>query len=106
MSSFTGIVGAFIHNSKEWKRWFMSATPESDALPGEWEQKCNLLRKMILLKAIRPDRVLFSASAFIIDKIGDYFVNPPPVAYDKIYEDSNKINPIIFILAPGVDPYT
>lgn len=65
MANFTGIIGAFVHNSKEWKRWFMSGTPESDALPGEWEQKCDQLRKMILLKAIRPDRVLFAAVAFI-----------------------------------------
>lgn len=61
---------------------------------------------MILLKAIRPDRVLFAATDFISQKIGEYFINPPPVAYDKIYEDSNKISPIIFILAAGVDPYT
>jgi len=37
MPNFVGIIGAFVHNSKEWKRWFMSATPESDSLPGEWE---------------------------------------------------------------------
>ena len=37
MQNFTGIIGAFVHNSKEWKRWFMCATPETDNLPGEWE---------------------------------------------------------------------
>lgn len=30
MKNFTGIVGAFTHNGKEWKRWYMSATPELD----------------------------------------------------------------------------
>jgi len=60
---------------------------------------------MILLKTIRPDRVLFAATSFISNKIGEYFINPPPVAFDKIFEDSSKTTPIIFILAPGVDPY-
>lgn len=69
----------------------MSATPESDNLPGEWEQKCDRMRKMILLKIIRPDRVLFATTVFVGEKIGDYFVNPPPVFYDKIYEDSLKL---------------
>ena len=55
---FNGIVGAFVHNNKEWKRWYMSSQPEIDQLPGEWEEKCNKLEKMILLKAVRPDRVL------------------------------------------------
>jgi dynein heavy chain len=30
MKNFTGIIGAFTHNGKEWKRWYMSATPEID----------------------------------------------------------------------------
>lgn len=37
MKNFGGIIGAFTHNGKEWKRWYMSATPELDPLPGEWD---------------------------------------------------------------------
>ena len=74
MTNFAGIVGAFTHNSKEWRRWYMSSNPETDALPGEWEGKCNPLSKMIMIKTIRPDRVLFSASIFVNNKIGDKFV--------------------------------
>ena len=45
---------------------------------------------MILLKIIRPDRVLFATNAFVADKIGEYFITPIPVFYDKIFEDSIK----------------
>ena len=38
-----GIVGAFVHNSKEFLRWYRSATPEFDLLPAEWEKNCNKL---------------------------------------------------------------
>ena len=82
----------------------MCATPESDSLPGEWDNKCDPLRKMILLKILRPDRVLFATTAFVMHKLSDYYVNPPSVSYEKIYEDSTKTQPIIFILVPGVDP--
>lgn len=61
MPNFTGIEGAFIHNSKEWKRWYTHGTPETYGLPGEWDNKCDHLRKMIIVKTIRPDRILFSA---------------------------------------------
>lgn len=61
LPNFTGIINAFTHNGKEWKKWYLSATPESDALPGEWDAKCDNLRKMIILKIIRPDRVLLAA---------------------------------------------
>jgi len=45
----------------------MSSNPETDALPGEWEAKCeqDRLRKMIMIKTIRPDRILFAASSFV-----------------------------------------
>jgi len=61
MTNFTGLVGNFTHNSKEWRRWYMSSRPEIEALPGDWNEKCDKLRKMIIIKIIRPDRVLFSS---------------------------------------------
>jgi dynein heavy chain len=60
---------------------------------------------MIILKTIRPDRVLFSATQFILEKIGEYYTNPPSMQMEKIFEDSTKTIPVIFILAPGVDPF-
>lgn len=106
MANFTGIIGAFTHNSKEWRRWYMSATPESDALPGEWENKCDLLRKMIIIKTIRPDRVLFSATQFVADKLGEKYTQPPPFDFNELYASSSRTTPVIFILSPGTDPFT
>jgi len=33
---FQNIVGSFMHNTKEWNRWFKSPKPEADILPGDW----------------------------------------------------------------------
>lgn len=107
MPNFSGIVGAFTHNAKEWKRWYMSSNPEKEPLPGEWNEKCDPLKKMIIIKAIRRDRVIPAVANFIQQKQQggtDLFVNPP-FSMDSAYADSNKITPIIFILSPGVDPY-
>ena len=49
MPSFQGIGGAFQYSQKEWKRWRMGATPETDGLPGDWADKCKDLQKMIIL---------------------------------------------------------
>lgn len=74
LPNFANIVSSFVHNSKDWKRWYASATPELDSLPLEWETKCDRLRKMIILKTIRPDRVLFAVNHFVSEKIGESFV--------------------------------
>ena len=105
MKNFTGIIGAFTHNAKEWKRWYMQGTPETDPLPGEWDQKCDNLRKMIILKIIRPDRVLFSANAFIQSTIGSFYTTSPNFTFDGIFNDTSKTIPVIFVLSVGVDPY-
>lgn len=67
LPNFANIEGSFTHNGPEWKRWFASSTPETDNLPLEWESKCDKLRKMILLKVIRPDRVLPAVNLFVAD---------------------------------------
>ena len=39
MANFQGILGSFLHNTKEWKRIFLSSKPELETLPSDWSQK-------------------------------------------------------------------
>jgi len=66
--TFTGLPAAVSLNFKEWQHWFSSdkPMPEDAQLPGEWETKCeDLLKKMIVLRCFRPDRV-FSPSVITL----------------------------------------
>ena len=60
---------------------------------------------MIVLKIIRPDRILFAAQTFVNASLGSFYTSPPSITYESIYADSNKQTPVIFILSPGVDPF-
>jgi dynein heavy chain len=67
-STFAGICYAVNVNAKEWKHWFQSTTPEPEdaQLPGEWVTKCeDPIKKMIILRCFRPDRVNFAIRNFI-----------------------------------------
>lgn len=63
LPAFGGIVDAMIGGSDEWREWYMSGRPEAAKLPGDWEEKVGSseLLRMCLLRAVRSDRVLFSA---------------------------------------------
>ena len=64
------------------------------------------MRKLIITKIIRRDRVLPAVINFIVDKNNsETFVHPPNFSLDSVYADSTKNTPIIFVLSPGVDPY-
>jgi len=66
--NFSGFAGAVSLNFKEWQHWFScdKPMPEDNQLPGEWETKCeDALKKMIVLRCFRPDRVTFAIRNFV-----------------------------------------
>ena len=59
---------------------------------------------MIVLKCIRPDKIVNAIQNFIVEKIGHKFIEPPAFDLKKSYRDSNHKMPLIFILSSGTDP--
>jgi dynein heavy chain len=48
-------------------------------LPGEWETKCDdPLKKMIVLRCLRPDRVIFSIRKYVETNLKKEFVEIRP----------------------------
>ncbi|XP_055378973.1 dynein axonemal heavy chain 12 [Condylostylus longicornis] len=104
LNIFKGITNSFKENSIEWKAYYDHAEPQSQLLPDHWHDKTSGFEKIIILKAIRPDKVCTALKNFITVEIGQQFVQPPPFDIAKSYEDSNCLSPLIFILSPGSDP--
>ncbi len=48
----------------EWEAWFRAPEPEAGELPAEWEARASELQRLLLVRCMRPDRVLFAATAF------------------------------------------
>jgi len=64
----------------------------------------NDFTKLIIIRIIKPDKLVPAMMRFVVDKIGDEFVQPPPFDLAAIYKDSSNITPLIFVLSPGSDP--
>ena len=104
LAALRGVAASFEQNSSEWRKWYLNPTPEATPLPGEWENKCNELQRMLLIRFLRPDRVVYAVSSFVANNLGPKFVEPPSFDLDLVYSDSVPTAPLIFILSPGVDP--
>ena len=104
LPSFKDIVSSFQQNPMIWEEWYRNSELEVCELPGEWESKCSELQKMILIRSLRPDRVIFAATTFVANSLGRKFVEPPVLDLQEVYNESDNKNPLIFVLSPGVDP--
>lgn len=102
--AFRGIIGAVESGLTDWEAWFREAAPEAAELPGEWEARCSDLQRMVLVRCLRPDRVLFAATAFVATNLGRKYVEPPVLDLGEVFRDSTPVSPLIFVLSPGVDP--
>lgn len=106
--TYTGITNAVTLSPKDWQRWYLSvkpAPPESAQLPGEWETKCeDKLKKMIVLRCFRTDRVLFAIKNYVEKTHGKEFTENRPTMLKEVMAESKAEEPIIVVLCPGVDP--
>uniref|UniRef100_A0A3Q3JBV6 Uncharacterized protein n=1 Tax=Monopterus albus TaxID=43700 RepID=A0A3Q3JBV6_MONAL len=96
-------MASFEQYPQEWNLWFTSTEPEHATLPGVWENKCNELQKMLIVRSLRPDRVSFCITSFIVNNLGSRFVEPPVLNMKAVSESTSR-TPLIFVLSPGVDP--
>eukprot|EP00033_Pygsuia_biforma_P005625 GCRY01006214.1.p1 GENE.GCRY01006214.1~~GCRY01006214.1.p1 ORF type:complete len:1920 (-),score=585.98 GCRY01006214.1:315-5459(-) len=104
LPAFHNITASFEQLQREWHAWYHHPESENAPLPGEWENKCNELQRMIIVRCLRPDRVTETASAFIVNNMGQRFVDPPTSDLKSAFLDSSPTTPLVFVLSPGVDP--
>lgn len=54
---------------------------------------------MIVLKAFRPEKLLFAFQNYVIDEIGKFYVESPSVTMEVVYNDTDVKTPLIFVLS-------
>ncbi|KAL1493068.1 hypothetical protein ABEB36_011203 [Hypothenemus hampei] len=93
-----------IENSpKRWKKLVECECPEREKFPQEWKSK-TALQRLCMMRALRPDRMLYAMIAFIEEKLGANYVGNKTMKFSKSFEEASPSTPIFFILSPGVNP--
>merc|ERR1711871_115040 len=103
MPKFDGFHTTFANDVVEWRRVYDSNEPQSEPYPGEFESY-STWHKLLILRCLRPDKVVPHIVQFITEMMDRRYVDPPPFNLADCYADSNQAVPLIFILSPGADP--
>lgn len=60
--------------------------------------------KLLVLRVIRPDKLVGALQAWVMEQLGRKFVEPPSFDLDQCFQDSSPTTPLIFVLSAGSDP--
>lgn len=104
LKAFKEFRASFVKDIGEWKKYYDDREPHKALLPAPWNTKLSDFQKMIVLRCLRPDKVIPLVIAFVKTKLGEKFVEPPPFDLARSYADSKNTIPLIFVLSPGADP--
>lgn len=101
---FETFLTSFCSKLGEWRKIYEFTDPHLMRMPDPWETKVSKFEKLIILRAIRPDKLSSAIREFVLAEMGPSYVTPPQFDISKSYEDANCLTPLIFILSPGADP--
>ncbi|XP_072114311.1 dynein axonemal heavy chain 6 isoform X1 [Mobula birostris] len=71
---------------------------------GYWNERLTMFQKLILVKCFMEEKVVFAITDFVIETLGQEFVENPPVDLTTLYQNMSNNTPLIFILSTGSDP--
>jgi dynein heavy chain len=92
-----------IASAKRFREWFELERPEEVAYPGEWK-KLPEFEKLLLMRALRLDRMNEAMSSYVKNVIGQKYVTSQAFNLKRSFQDVTPATPVFFILSAGVDP--
>ncbi|GBF97683.1 flagellar outer dynein arm heavy chain beta [Raphidocelis subcapitata] len=91
-----------VGSSKRWREWMELERPEDEPLPGDWKRMPEFER-LLLFRALRPDRLTAAMKKFVTNVIGAKYVTGQPYDLARSLQDAGPGTPILALLSPGVD---
>ena len=98
-----GLCGSLEVDHLQWKKWYNEEKAEVAPLPKQFKEITNF-HKLLLLRAMRPDRLSSALSIFIAERLGEKYIEQLPFNMEETFLETSPTTPIFFVLFPGVDP--
>ncbi|CAJ0594203.1 unnamed protein product [Cylicocyclus nassatus] len=83
---------------------FSRAVDCENSVPSAIETRITPFQKVLLIQAVRPDRLYAAMQNFALKTLNLPSINPPPFNLSDILAESTNQEPILLILAGGADP--
>lgn len=102
LDDYASLPDDLVGSAKRWREWVELERPEDEPLPGDWKRMPEFER-LLLFRALRPDRLTAAMTKFVQNTIGPNYTNSLQFDLERSYADSAPGTPIFVFLSPGVD---
>lgn len=110
--AFNNMAKEMDKNSDDWEKYCGHERPEDAKMPGEWGKPGTArdaevkrrFRELLIIRALRPDRITNALNKFCAFVMGTEYVNQPAFTFEAMMPESTFQTPLFFILFPGYSP--
>lgn len=93
---------SFESNPEAWKNFYDQANPQDHPMPQPFEKESDRsMGRLVILRCVRPDKLVPAIRKYVVSRMGQFFVEPPPFDLRDSYDDSSNVTPLVFVLSPG-----
>ncbi|XP_064157010.1 dynein cytoplasmic 2 heavy chain 1 isoform X2 [Anguilla rostrata] len=86
-----------------WLTFSRSSSCEQE-FPPSIAKKVSLFQQVLVVQAIRPDRLQSAMAFFASQALGMRELSPPPLNLRRLFGETLEIEPVLIIISPGADP--
>ena len=94
----------FLKNSNEYIKYFECPKAEYMPLPLDLETKSTNFQKLLIVKALRSDKLIDMIEWYVEVSLGKEFTEKAGFDIQKSFSFSNTQTPLLFVLSTGSDP--
>ncbi|MBR4634650.1 hypothetical protein IKO50_07065, partial [bacterium] len=105
LDRFSGLLDIISSNSEStyWRKWLKDEKAEDSEMPKSMKDITDF-QKLLVIKALRPDRITSALINYIIKYMGDKYIESTTFDMEATFKETNNMTPIFFVLFPGIDP--
>ncbi|MCQ2818153.1 MAG: hypothetical protein MJ252_12880, partial [archaeon] len=102
---FCGLLDQIASNNESsyWRKWLKDEKAEESDLPKSMS-KLTDFQRLLIIKALRPDRITSAITAYIREKMTDKYIESTAFDMAATFTETSYQTPIFFVLFPGIDP--
>ena len=103
MKIFENLQSQLESEALQWRKWCGEEKAEISELPKS-SKDLSLFHRLLLLRAMRPDRVSNALVQYVRESMGERYIEQPAFDPFVMYAEMTVTTPAFFVLFPGVDP--